>query len=59
MVVLENMAIPQKMLYQVIAGAKSVGAETELVNLFDLDYNGCISCYACKLKIVSLLDIVW
>ena len=39
-----------KMLYQVIEGAKSVGAETEFVNLFDLNYKDCISCYTCKLK---------
>jgi len=39
-----------KMLHRVIEGAKSVGAETELVNLFDLNYKDCISCYACKLK---------
>ena len=38
------------MLNQVIEGAKSVGAETEFVNLFDLNYTDCISCYACKLK---------
>ncbi|TQI66092.1 flavodoxin family protein [Clostridium sp. KNHs216] len=39
-----------KMLHKVIEGAKSVGAETEFVNLFDLNYKDCISCYACKLK---------
>lgn len=39
-----------KMLHQVIEGAKSAGAETEYVNLFDLNYKDCISCYACKLK---------
>ncbi|MGA7720358.1 MAG: flavodoxin family protein [Ignavibacteriaceae bacterium] len=39
-----------KMLHQVIEGAKSAGAETEFVNLFDLDYKDCMSCYACKLK---------
>ena len=39
-----------KMLHQVIEGARSVGAETEFVNLFDLNYKDCISCYACKLK---------
>ncbi len=39
-----------KMLHQVIKGAKSVGAETNFVNLFDLNYKDCISCYACKLK---------
>jgi multimeric flavodoxin WrbA len=39
-----------KMLHQVIEGAKSVGAETEFLNLFDLNYKDCISCYTCKLK---------
>lgn len=39
-----------KMLRQVIEGAKSTGAETEFVNLFDLNYKDCISCYACKLR---------
>jgi len=39
-----------KMLQQVIEGARSAGAETEFVNLFDLTYKGCISCFACKLK---------
>ena len=39
-----------KMLEQIIEGAKSAGAETEFVNLFDLNYKDCISCYACKLK---------
>jgi multimeric flavodoxin WrbA len=39
-----------KMLYKVIEGAKTEGAETEFVNLFDLNYKDCISCYACKLK---------
>lgn len=38
------------MLHQVIEGAESAGAETEFVNLFDLNYKDCISCYACKLK---------
>lgn len=39
-----------KMLRQVMKGAESAGAETEYVNLFDLTYTSCISCYACKLK---------
>ncbi|WP_232385589.1 flavodoxin family protein [Methanoregula boonei] len=29
-------------------GAESEGAKTELVNLYDLDYTGCTSCFACK-----------
>ncbi|HXW69598.1 MAG TPA: flavodoxin family protein [Dissulfurispiraceae bacterium] len=31
-----------------LEGAASQGAETELVQLYDLDYKGCISCFACK-----------
>lgn len=31
-------------------GAESVGAEIEYINLFDLDFKGCRSCYACKIK---------
>ncbi len=38
------------MLRQVLEGAKSVGAQSEFVNLFDLNFKDCISCYACKLK---------
>jgi multimeric flavodoxin WrbA len=33
-----------------LEGAKSKGAETEVIHLYDLDYKGCRSCYACKLK---------
>ena len=31
-------------------GRHQQGAETELVHLYDLDYKGCTSCFACKLK---------
>jgi multimeric flavodoxin WrbA len=31
-------------------GAASQGAKTELVHLYDLDFKGCKSCLACKLK---------
>jgi multimeric flavodoxin WrbA len=31
-----------------LRGAASKGAETELVNLYDLDFRGCISCFQCK-----------
>lgn len=31
-------------------GAESVGAETEIVQLFSIEYTGCKSCFACKLK---------
>jgi multimeric flavodoxin WrbA len=33
-----------------LEGARSAGAETELINLYDLNYKGCISCFACKTK---------
>lgn len=32
-----------------LEGAKSIGAQTEIINLYDLSYKGCISCFACKL----------
>ncbi|MDX9872879.1 MAG: flavodoxin family protein [Clostridia bacterium] len=31
-----------------LEGAASCGAETELVHLYDLEYQGCTSCFACK-----------
>lgn len=33
-----------------LQGAASIGVETEMVNLYDLNYKGCVSCFACKLK---------
>jgi multimeric flavodoxin WrbA len=33
-----------------LEGASSKGAETELINLYDLNFVGCTSCFACKLK---------
>lgn len=36
------------LLENALKGAASVGAETELVQLYDLNYSGCISCFACK-----------
>ena len=31
-----------------LEGAASVGAETELINLYFLSFKGCYSCFACK-----------
>jgi len=38
------------LLNHALEGAKSCGAETELINLYNLDYKGCVSCFACKIK---------
>ena len=38
------------LLEKALEGAASQSAETELVHLYDLDFKGCMSCFACKLK---------
>ena len=38
------------LLKKALEGASSRGAGTELIHLYDLDYKGCISCFACKKK---------
>lgn len=38
------------LLKKALEGAASQGAETELVHLYDLNYKGCTSCFACKVK---------
>ena len=38
------------LLEKALEGARSQGAETELIHLYDLNYKGCKSCFACKLK---------
>lgn len=37
-----------QLLEQVVLGAKSAGADAEIVHLRDLRYTGCISCFQCK-----------
>jgi multimeric flavodoxin WrbA len=36
------------LLEHALAGAAKDGSETKLVHLYDLDFKGCISCFACK-----------
>lgn len=36
------------LLQKALEGAGSQNAETELIHLYDLNYKGCISCFACK-----------
>ena len=38
------------LLENALEGAASRGAATELIHLYDLDFKGCTSCFACKLK---------
>ncbi len=38
------------LLNKALEGAASQGAETEVIQLYDLNYKGCISCFACKQK---------
>ncbi|SMD15015.1 flavodoxin family protein [Sporomusa malonica] len=38
------------LLNKALEGAASQGATTELIHLYDLNFKGCISCFACKLK---------
>jgi len=38
------------LLQKALDGAKSVGADTRMVNLYDLNFKGCTSCFACKIK---------
>lgn len=41
-----------QLLKRVMEGAADAGAEVEMVNLYDrsLNYKGCMSCFACKVK---------
>lgn len=38
------------LLNKALEGAASQGAATELIHLYDLNFKGCISCFACKRK---------
>ncbi|PKL59161.1 MAG: flavodoxin, partial [Methanomicrobiales archaeon HGW-Methanomicrobiales-4] len=38
------------LLQKALDGAAAQGAETELIHLYDLDFKGCTSCFACKLR---------
>ena len=41
-----------QLLQKAMEGAREAGAEVEMVNLYDrnLNYKGCMSCFACKVK---------
>jgi|LAHS01.1.fsa_nt_gb multimeric flavodoxin WrbA len=39
-----------QLLLKAMEGAQAAGAQTEFINLYDVKYRGCMSCFACKLK---------
>lgn len=39
-----------ELLKHALAGAESCGADTKRIDLYDLNYKGCISCFYCKRK---------
>lgn len=39
-----------KLLLSALHGAEDAGAETELLHLFDYEFTGCKSCFACKIN---------
>ena len=39
-----------QLLQHAMLGAEEAGAQTEIVNLYSLNFKGCVSCFACKLK---------
>jgi multimeric flavodoxin WrbA len=45
------------LLQKALEGAASHGGETELGHLYDLDFKGCTSCFACKLQGSILLRL--
>ena len=48
-----------KLLNAALEGAKSMGAETEIIHLYDLNYTGCRSCFACKRKGLQTAKCFW
>ena len=38
------------LLNKALEGARTKGAETEIIHLYDYEYKGCISCFSCKTK---------
>lgn len=38
------------LLKEALKGAESQGAQTQLIDLYDLKYKGCVSCFYCKRK---------
>ena len=45
-----QLANTSNMLLQAMKGAEEAGAEVQMVDLYDLKFTGCRSCFACKVK---------
>jgi multimeric flavodoxin WrbA len=37
----------ERLLRKAMEGAETLGAETELIQLYDQAFKGCVSCFAC------------
>jgi multimeric flavodoxin WrbA len=46
------------LLEKCLDGAREIGAETELVHLYDINFKGCTSCFACKRKGITVKKCV-
>ena len=47
------------LLQQALKGAADAGAETEMIQLSDLTFSGCRSCFACKIKGAETGRCMW
>ena len=39
-----------QMLEKAMEGAENAGAEVEMIHLYEDEFKGCVSCFACKVK---------
>ena len=46
-------------LQEALKGAADAGAEVEMIHLYDLNFTGCRSCFACKRKGAELAKCFW
>ena len=47
------------LLQQALKGAEDAGAQTELIQLSDLTFSGCRSCFACKINGAETGRCMW
>lgn len=39
-------------------GVKNAGGEAEIIYLYDIDFKGCRSCFACKLMAKTMVNVL-